>query len=277
MIEKLAKVYRNNPARASEAPLSPAFGTISPFFLHFLTVLRSARRSDRGWHAALAVTAPTVTGMLPRQRSARHPNGSRRVASTVAALRDGRVRADQVSPPRASAPPPIPERSSGGTAATGRRRVAGDGMMSHSWKINDSQRFKGTKHYPRPCHGFRYALHRASSLRARACQNVALANAGRRSLVALTGFAESCLEGRRIAALLTSTLPEPPHLSCSEKQHDPHPAKRPQGDCGFPSKLATSRPFPRAVGSGRRRAGCRPSGSPPVCVRMAGIYRNRKI
>lgn len=136
-------------------------------------------------------------------------------------------------------------------------------MMSHSWKINDSQRFKGTKHYPRPCHGFRYALHRASSLRARACQNVALANAGRRSLVALTGFAESCLEGRRIAALLTSTLPEPPHLSCSEKQHDPHPAKRPQGDCGFPSKLATSRPFPRAVGSGRRRAGCRPSGSPP--------------
>lgn len=153
-------------------------------------------------------------------------------------------------------------------------------MMSHSWKINDSQRFKGTKHYPRPCHGFRYALHRASSLRARACQNVALANAGRRSLVALTGFAESCLEGRRIAALLTSTLPEPPHLSCSEKQHDPHPAKRPQGDCGFPSKLATSRPFPRAVGSGRRRAGCRPSGSPPFAFEwqeFTEIGKSRRI
>ena len=245
----------------------------SPFPYRFVVGVslrpQLARRPDSDCSDSDRHAAPTTLGSPPQRQSARRfDSGS--------PARWSRPRRPSLAAPCVRSPP-IPERSSGGTAATGRRRVAGDGMMSHSWKINDSQRFKGTKHYPRPCHGFRYALHRASSLRARACQNVALANAGRRSLVALTGFAESCLEGRRIAALLTSTLPEPPHLSCSEKQHDPHPAKRPQGDCGFPSKLATSRPFPRAVGSGRRRAGCRPSGSPPVCVRMAGIYRNRKI
>lgn len=188
MIEKLAKIYRNNPARTSEAPLSPAFGTISPFFRHFLTVLRSARRSDCGWRAALAATAPTVAGMLPRQRSARHLNGSRRVAPTVAAPRDGRVRADQAPPPRAPAPPHIRVVVRGDCGNGKTLRGRGMGMMSHSRKINDSQRFKGTKRYPRPCHGFRYALHRAPSPRARVCQSVALANAGRRDSAALAGF-----------------------------------------------------------------------------------------
>lgn len=185
---KTSQGLPKHPERASEAPLSPAFGTISPFFSPFPYRFavgaslrpRLARRpgsdcSDSDRHAA-----PTTLGSPPQWQSARRSD------SGGLARRSRPRRPSPVAPCARS--PPIPERSSGGTAATGRRRVAGDGMMSHSWKINDSQRFKGTKHYPRPCHGFRYALHRASSLRARACQNVALANAGRRGPVASAGF-----------------------------------------------------------------------------------------
>lgn len=246
----------------------------SPFPYRFVVGVslrpQLARRPDSDCSDSDRHAAPTTLGSPPQRQSARRfDSGS--------PARWSRPRRPSLAAPCVRSPP-IPERSSGGTAATGRRRVAGDGMMSHSWKINDSQRFKGTKHYPRPCHGFRYALHRAPSPRARACQNVALANAGRRGLVALTGF------GGKLPRSTGESRPfwhrRSPSLRIS-------PARRrntiPIRQSGHKVTAAFRRNSPRAdpfrarwaVGVGAQDVA--QVAVLPVRVRMAGIHRNRKI